>query len=792
MNWLRDYTEVNCDTKTFVEKMTMSGSNVEGVETLGEGISGVVVGKILTIEKHPDADKLVVTQVDVGNETVQVVTGASNISEGDLVPVALPGATLAEGLKIKEGKLRGVSSNGMMCSVEEMGLDPLYWPDAPEVGIYLFNEDYPLGLDCRSIFGLDDEVIEFEITSNRPDCFSLLGLAREAAATLDTEFNYPEVTFNEVDGDINDHASVDVLAQDLCPRFVAKVLVDVSIKPSPKWMQDKLRSVGLRPINNLVDITNFVMTEMGQPMHAYDLEELSHGKIIVRRAREGEIMMTLDGEERVLDETMLVIADEKEVIGVAGVMGGQGSKVKDHTGMILLEAASFRSESVRKTSKKIGLRTDASTKFEKNLDPNNTLLAMERACQLAEMIGAGRVLKGTIDVDAESRTPNKVAYDPDHINHLLGTHIPEEDMVESFKALEFKVNEVERTIVAPTFRPDIELEADLAEEVARLYGYDKLPVTLASGTPTVGKKSFEQKMFGLTRQIMEDCSMNEAMTYSFESPKAFDKLRLPKASQQRLAVTIDNPLGEDFSVMRTSTINGMLQALANNYSKRNEVVKLYEIGTIYEPKAIPLTELPKESQKLTVGMYGDCDFFTLKGVIETLFEAMNCLNLAEWDPNIELSFLHPGRKAAVSLAGKAVGYIGEVHPNVCDAYHIEEKVFVAVIDMKSLLKKASLDHKYTPVPKYPAVNRDVAMLIKETVLVGAIEKVVRQRGGNLLESLELFDVYQGSQIEAGYKSVAYALSFRASDRTLKDKEINKTMTKILNGLETELGATLRK
>lgn len=793
MKWLKDYTDINVDTDEFVAAMTMSGSNVDGVEKLGEEISGVVVGKILEIEQHPDADKLVVTQVDVGQDApVQIVTGANNIKVGDIVPISLPGAELAGGLKIKNGKLRGVESNGMMCSVEELGLDPMYWPDAPEHGIYIFDEAYELGTDVKPIFGLDDVHVEFEITSNRPDCFSVIGLAREAAVTLGTEFRYPEVSYEEIEGDINEVAAVEVLAPELCPRFVAKVLVDVDIKPSPKWMQDKLRSAGIRPINNLVDITNFVMVEMGQPMHAYDLEELTNGKIIVRTAGDGEIMMTLDGEERELDSSMLVIADEKEIIGVAGVMGGEGSKVKDNTGMIILEAANFNSMSVRKTSKKIGLRTDASTKFEKNLDPNNALLAMERACQLAEMVGAGRVLKGTIDIDAGSRTPNTVSYDPDSINRLLGTEISEADMVETFKALEFQVDEANRSVVAPTFRPDIEREADLAEEVARIYGYDKLPVTLATGTPTVGKKSFSQKMEDLTRQIMEDCSLNEAMTYSFESPKAFDKLGLPEDSPLRTAVTIDNPLGEDFSVMRTSTMNGILTALSNNYAKRNEVAALYEIGTIYEPKTVPLTELPKESQKLTIGMYGNCDFFDVKGVLETLFEAMNCLDKADWDPSIELSYLHPGRKAKVMLGEKEIGFIGEVHPNVCDAYEIDTKAYVAVIDMASLIKKASLDHKYTSVPKYPAVNRDISMKVADDVLVGSIEKIIRQRGGKLLEKVNLFDVYKGEHMEEGFKSVAYALSFRAPDRTLKEKEINKTMAKILNGLENQVGATLRQ
>ncbi|PKM56213.1 MAG: phenylalanine--tRNA ligase subunit beta [Firmicutes bacterium HGW-Firmicutes-5] len=792
MNWLKEYVTIDNDVQTFADKMTMSGSNVDRIEKKGEAITDVVIGKVLEIVKHPDADKLVVTQVDVGEKNIQIVTGAENMKVGDLVPVALPGANLAEGLKIKEGRLRGIASNGMMCSVEELGLDPEHFPDAPEHGIYIIKGDYPLGSDAKPVFGLDDAIIEFEITSNRPDCFSLLGIAREAAATVDADFHYPEIHFNEVAGDINQHASVEVVATDLCPRFVAKVLVDVDIKPSPKWMQDRLRSVGIRPINNLVDITNFVMVEMGQPMHAYDLEELIHGKIIVRRAKDKEKMMTLDGEERELDDTMLVIAGEEEVIGVAGVMGGEGSKVKDHTGMILLEAANFDPASIRKTSKKIGLRTDASTKFEKHLDPNTALIAMERACQLAEMIGAGRVMAGIIDVNNSKREPNKVAYNVGNINRLLGTDISEEEMVGYFKRLEFVVNEEQKEILAPTFRADIECEADLAEEVARLYGYDLLPTTLATGTPTVGKKNFTQRMEDLTRQIMEDCSLNEAMTYSFESPKVYDKLKLELDSPLRVAVKIDNPLGEDFSVMRTSTVNGMLQALSNNYAKRNEKVGLYEIGTIYEPKAIPLKELPKESQKLTIGMYGDCDFFKLKGILETLFEAFNCLDLAKWDPNLDVSYLHPGRKAKVLLKNKDIGYIGEVHPDVLDAYDIHDKAYIAVIDMKDLIDEATLDHKYTPVPRYPAVNRDLAMLVKEEILVGTIEEVIRRYSGKILEKLELFDVYKGKQIEAGYKSVAYALSFRAADHTLQEKEISKTMEKILKGLENELGATLRK
>ncbi len=791
MNWIKDYVDIDCDIETYCDAMTMSGTKVETYEVTGEEITNVVVGKIESIEAHSDADKLVVTQVDVGAELIQIVTGASNISVGDYVPVALPGAELSEGLKIKKGKLRGVASNGMLCSVEELGLDREDYPEAPEYGIYLFGEPQKPGSDVKPFFGLGDAVVEYEVTSNRADCYSIIGIAREAAATFGKPFKFPEINYAEVEGDINTCASVDVLDGDLCPRFMAKVLVDVNIGPSPKWLQDKLRSVGLRPINNLVDITNFIMVEMGQPMHAYDLEELEDGKIIVRRAHEGEIMKTLDGEDRVLDSSMLVIADKNEPIGIAGLMGGEGSKVKDNTRSILFEAANFKPASIRHTSKKIGLRTDASTKFEKNLDPNNVELAINRACQLAEMIGAGKVLKGTIDVYKNKRKKNIVGYNPDNINRLLGTSVTEEQMIGYFKSLELEVDEANRTVTTPTFRADIEREADLAEEVARLYGYDKIPVTLASGTPTVGKKTFEQKIEDITKLVMEDHGFNEAMTYSFESPKSFDKLNLPEEDGIRKAIVIDNPLGEDFSVMRTTTVNGMMEALSNNYAKRNKMVRLYEIGKTYLPDAVPLKKLPTEKVNLTVGLYGDCDFFEAKGVVETLFERLNCLDNTAFAPSKEKAFLHPGRQASVTVKGCYAGFIGEIHPDVCDNYGISEKVYVMELDMTVITEAASLDHVYTPVPKYPAVLRDIAMLVKDEVLAGDIDKVIRQRGGSYLERCDLFDVYKGKQIEAGYKSVAYSLSFRAADHTLKEKEIDKAMKKIMNGLEFELGAKLR-
>lgn len=791
MNWLKAYTDISCDTSTFVEKMTMSGSNVEGIEVLGEEISGVVVGRIIKIEEHPNADKLVVTQVDIGEEVIQIVTGAKNIAEEDLIPIALPGALLADDLKIKKGKLRGVESNGMMCSIEELGLEVSAFLEAPENGIYIFEEEYELGMDVKPLFGLNDTVVEFEITSNRPDCFSVIGLAREASAVFNEEFRYPETEYEVVADKDDKQISVEVLAEDLCPRFVTKIITDVVIETSPRWLQKRLRSVGIKPINNLVDITNFIMVEMGQPMHAYDLDTLVDKKIIVRRALDEESMTTLDGEERELDSSMLMIADGSGVIGIAGIMGGENSKIQDNTTTILLEAANFKAASIRKTSKKIGLRTDASTKFEKKLDPNNTIFAMERACQLITVLGAGKVLDSTIDIDAKTRIPNEVSYNSERINKLLGTDIAEKEMVRFFRRLEFKVDEDEKIVTVPTFRGDIEGEADLAEEVARLYGYDRLPTTLDTGTPTVGKKSFEQKMEDLTRRTMEDASMCEAMVYSFESPKSFDKLGLADDSIIRKVATIDNPLGEDFSIMRRSTMNGILGALSTNYANRNENVRLYEIGTIYQPESLPLEKLPEESKKLTIGMYGDCDFFFIKGVVESLFDTMNFLDDIEFDPDIKLSFLHPGRKAKILLEAKEIGYIGEVHPTVTENYDIEEKVYVAVLDMDNMINKASLDHKYTTVPKYPAVNRDLAMLVKDDILVGEIKKIIKMRGGKLIENIALFDVYKGSQIKEGYKSVAYALSFRAVDHTLKEKEIGKTMKKILSGLETELGATLR-
>lgn len=793
MKWLNEYVSIDCDINEYCDAMTMSGSKVETYEELGKEITGVVVGKILEIERHPDADKLVVTKVDVGEEIIQIVTGADNISVGDYIPVALPGAELADGLKIKKGKLRGIESDGMMCSVEELGLSRDDFTEAPEHGIYLFSEAKELGVDVKPFFGLDDVVVEYEVTSNRPDSFSVLGIAREAAATFNKEFKMPVVEYTSYEGNASDLMKVTIEDDKLCKRFVGKVITDVKIEESPKWLKDKLRSCGVRPINNLVDITNFIMMEQGQPMHAYDLAKLTDKEIRVRAAKEGESIMTLDGEERKLDEGTIVIADASKPIGIAGVMGGETTKVLDDTKTIFFEAANFNGTTIRKGSKKLGLRTDASSKFEKHLDPNLAMEAMERACQLIDMLGAGKVMDGVIDVYPVKREPKEVSYDVDAINKLVGTKVSEEDMLSIFKRLEMQVDSDKKLVIVPTFRPDINITADLAEEVARMYGYDKIPVTLATGTPTVGKKNHKQRVEDITKKMMAACGISESMSYSFEAPKAYDALGIDSDHILHKYVTISNPLGEDFSVMRTTTVNGMLQALSTNYNRRNETAKLYEIGRTYLPKALPLTEYPIENDYLTIGMYGeDIDFFTVKGVIETTMNSLGIKDDITYSADIDMPFLHPGRKANVLYKGEIVGYLGEVHPDTLDNYDIDTRCYLSVLDMSVLVKLTNLQTSFKPVPKYPAVKRDLALLVKEDILVGQIEFYIKQRGGKILESYDLFDVYQGEQIEAGHKSVAYALTFRADDHTLAEKEIAAAMKKILKGLEFELGVTIRQ
>lgn len=802
LSWIKAYVpELDVTAQEYTDAMTLSGTKVEGYEELDADLDKIVVGQIDKIEKHPDADKLIICQVNVGAETVQIVTGAPNVKEGDKIPVVLdggrvagghePGQRVAGGIKIKKGKLRGVESAGMMCSIEELGSNREMYPEAPEYGIYIFPEDTEVGADAVELLGLHDVVFEYEVTSNRVDCYSVVGIAREAAATFRKEFVPPVVTAVGNDEDVNDFIKVTVEDQDLCPRYTARVVKNIKIGPSPKWMQRRLASVGIRPINNLVDITNYVMEEYGQPMHAYDLDTIAGGQIVVRRAKENETFVTLDGQERKLDESVLMICDGEKSVGIAGIMGGENSMITDDVHTMLFEAACFDGTNIRKSSKKVGLRTDASGKFEKGLDPNNAEAAMNRACQLIEEMGAGEVVGGMVDVYSKKKEPVRVPFDADEINGLLGTNISKEEMLSYFKKIDLEYDEASNEVIAPTFRHDLFRMADLAEEVARFYGYDNIPTTLPRGEATTGKLSFKLRVEEIARDIAEFCGFSQGMTYSFESPKVFDKLLIPSDSPLRNTVDIMNPLGEDYSIMRTTSLNGMLTSLATNYNRRNKNVRLYELGNIYLPKSLPLTELPEERMQFTLGMYGDGDFFSMKGVVEEFFEKIGLHKKETYDPNAGKTYLHPGRQANIIYDGVVVGYLGEVHPDVADTYGIGTKAYVAVLDMPEITKRATFDRKYTGIAKFPAVTRDISMVMPKEILVGQVEEVIEKKGGAYLESYALFDLYEGAQIKEGYKSVAYSIVFRAKDKTLEEAEISQAMEKILAGLE-ELGIELRK
>ncbi|WP_270496585.1 phenylalanine--tRNA ligase subunit beta [Eisenbergiella porci] len=802
LSWIKAYVpELSCTDQEYCDAMTMSGTKVESYERLDRNLEKIVVGQIEKIEKHPDADKLIVCQVNIGAETIQIVTGAPNVKEGDKVPVVLDGGKVAgghdggplpeEGISIKAGKLRGVPSNGMMCSIEELGSSRDMYPEAPENGIYIFSDDVEVGSDAIDALGLRDTVFEYEITNNRIDCFSILGIAREAAVTFHKPFVPPVVNVHENGENVNDYIKVEVKDPDLCPRYCARVCTNIKIAPSPKWMQRRLAASGIRPINNLVDITNYVMEEYGQPMHAYDLSTIAGGQIIVRRAKDGDEFQTLDGQVRKLDSEVLMICDAEKEVGIAGIMGGENSKITDDVKTVLFEAACFNGTNIRKSAKRIGLRTDASGKFEKGLDPNNSVEAINRACQLIQELGCGDVVGGIVDVCAPLKERVRIAFEPERINALLGTQIPEAEMLDYFKQLEFDYDADKKELIIPTFRQDIEGFADVAEEVARFHGYDKIPTTLPSGEATTGKLSFKLRIEEKARDIAEYCGFSQGMCYSFESPKVFDKLLLDQDDVLRKAVTIANPLGEDFSVMRTISLNGILTSLATNYNRRNKDVKLYELGNVYLPESVPVTTLPEERMQFTLGFYGDGDFYTMKGVIEEFLESIGMKDKKEYDPKAGKNFLHPGRQANIIYGGKVLGYLGEVHPEVLDNYGIGTKAYVAVLDMPEIIPFATFDRKYEGIAKYPAVTRDISMVVPREILVGRIEAVIAQRGGKILESYALFDIYEGSQIKAGFKSVAYTLTFRAKDRTLEDADVSAAMKKILNGLQG-LGIELRQ
>ncbi len=801
LSWIKAYVpDLDCTAQEYTDAMTLTGTKVEGFECLDADIDKIIVGQIIRIEKHPDADKLVICQVDTGSETIQIVTGAPNVYEGMKVPVCLDGGRVAGGhdgsrtpggIKIKKGKLRGIESCGMMCSIEELGSSKDFYPDAPEDGIYDMGPDAVTGSDAIEALGLHDVVFEYEITSNRVDCYSVLGIAREASATFRKKFIPPEVKETGNGENVNDMVSVEVKDTDLCTRYCARMVKNIKLAPSPAWMQRRLAASGIRPINNIVDITNYVMEEYGQPMHAYDYDMLAGHKIVVRRAADGEVFRTLDGQDRTLDSSMLMICDGEKAVGLAGIMGGENSKITDNVKTMLFEAACFDGTNIRLSSKKAGLRTDASGKFEKGLDPYNAEAAINRACQLVEELGAGEVVGGMVDVFPVKPQAKSLPFEPDKYNKLLGTNVSREDMLSYFERLGLDYDKDSDEIRIPSFRQDLLRTCDMAEEVARFFGYDKIPVTLPSGESTSGKLSFKLRVEELARQVAQYCGFSQSMNYSFESPKAFDKLLIPEDSGLRQAITIMNPLGQDFSIMKTQALNGMLSSLATNYNRKNKNVRLYEIGNIYIPKALPLTELPDERTRFTLGMYGEGDFFTMKGVVEEFFEKAGLKKRIIYNPDHKKPFLHPGRQADIVYDGQTVGYLGEVHPVVAGNYGINDRVYYADIDMPYIVELADFDKKYEGIAKFPASTRDISLVADKSVMIGTMEDAIIRRGGKLLESCSLFDIYEGEQVGEGKKSVAFSLVFRAKDRTLADTEINEIMDKILAEL-TKLGAVLRQ
>lgn len=797
MNWIKEYVpELDCTPKEWTDAMTLSGTKVETCTILNKNLDKIVTGKIKSIEPHPDADHLVICQVDIGKEApIQIVTGASNMKVGDVVPVVLDGGKVAgghdggplpeDGITIHAGALRGVPSNGMMCSIEELGSSREFYPEAPESGLYIFPEGTAVGQDAPALLGLNDAIHEYEITSNRVDCYSVLGIAREAAATFGKTFHMPREEKSGNGEDIHDYLDVSVLDPELCPRYTARMVKNIHLAPSPKWMQIRLASAGIRPINNIVDITNYVMLEYGQPMHSYDYDLIRGHKIIVKCAEDGDSFETLDQQVRKLDHTVLMINDAEGPIGIAGIMGGQNSKITDDVRTMVFEAATFDGTNIRLSARKVGDRTDASAYFEKGLDPNLAEAAINRACALIEQLHAGEVVGGMIDVYPVKREPSVVKCTATEINNLLGTEFTPEEIKAYLERVELstEINGDELTVTAPTFRQDIHRMCDIAEEVARFYGYANIPMTLPANTDNVGGLAPDLLVNERVRHYAQALGYSQAFMYSFESPKVYDKLKFADDALEKRYITISNPLGEDFSVMRTSSMNGMLTSLSTNYNRRNKVAKLYEMANIYLPKALPLTELPDERMQLTLGAIGESDFFSMKGDVEVILNQLGLKGRFHYDAACNKPFLHPGRKANILYDGKVIGYLGEVHPDVLDNYGIGEKAYVAVVDMPSVYPYVNDNIKYTPLAKFPAVSRDFSMLVPMSVTAGEIEDMLVQRSGKLLESVKLFDVYVGAQVLAGFKSMAYTVTLRAQDHTLTEDEINGTVKKILNGLE---------
>lgn len=788
--WLREFVDITATDKEYDSVMTLAGQKVETTERMDAEIKNVVVGKVLSMKKHENSDHMWVCMVDCGaGEPVQIVTGAQNVHEGDLVPVAQHNSYLPGGIHITKGKLRGVESCGMLCSYKELGLTEHDCPEAYADGIWILNdEDCTVGEDMNIVIGNDDSIVEFEITNNRPDCYSLIGLARETAAAFNVPMKHHEpVVKGGAEGDLGELLDVDVQADDLCPRYTARMVRNVKIAPSPKWMRQRLRSAGIRPINNIVDITNYVMVEYGQPMHAFDYRYVKGGKIVVRRAGEDKTLTTLDGNVRALQPDMLVIADETKPVGLAGVMGGENSEIVDDTVDVVFESANFLGSSIRKTALALGMRTDASAKFEKDIDPMLTVPAVNRACELVEMLGAGEVMDGMIDVLNYVPQPVTVKLEPERINALLGTDIPEADMIEYLRREEVPV--VDGMIQVPSWRPDLRVMADIAEEVARYYGYNNIETTLMRGATTMGGYSDAQKLENAAGAAARAMGYSEIITYSFVSPASFDAIRIPADSPLRRTVKLVNPLGEDTSIMRTVILPSMLDILSRNFAFKNKGVKLYEIGKIYLPK--DGEKLPDEPKRMIFGTYGEHEnFFTLKGEIDAILDQLN-VHPATYIADTKNPSYHPGRCADIVIDGKKMGVIGQIHPLVAETYGIGGEVYVAELDFTGLQAVLAPERVFHSLPKFPTVSRDLALVCEESMTVGMLEACIKKAGGKLLRSVQLFDIYRGPGIAPGKKSIAFSLELRADDRTLTDEDTTGVMNAVLEKLKNDLGVSLR-
>ncbi|MBM7615932.1 phenylalanine--tRNA ligase subunit beta [Alkaliphilus hydrothermalis] len=795
LKWLKEYVDIDQNVIEFGDRMTMSGSKVEGIESFGEGINGVVVGKIESIQPHPNADKLVITQINIGDQTLQIVTGAKNINEGDYIPVATVGSNLAGGLKIKKGKLRGEVSEGMLCSQEELGIPMKLIPEELKDGIWILDKPYKLGANIFDVAELQDDIIEFEITSNRPDCLSMIGMAREAVATIGGRVKHPEVAIKAEDETTTFGVKVDIHDQEGCTRYIARVIKDAVIQPSPLWMQQRLMKAGVRPINNIVDITNYVMLEYGQPLHAFDMDYIADNSIIVRKANDGEIFKTLDDVERQLDETMTVIADTTKALAIAGVMGGEESEVTENTKTILLESAHFNKDRIRATSKQIGLRTEASARYEKGVDSNIASIAADRACQLIEMLGAGTVLKESVDVYPAAKEARQLKIRHGRMNDLLGIKLTVEEMINILKSLEISAEEDGEHLVVtvPTFRDDLQMEADFLEELGRIYGFDKIPSTMAKGNIVVGGKTNGQLIEDRAKESLLSLGFNEILTFSFVSPKSVDKINVGENSIKRNFVKLLNPLGDETSVMRTSLLPNMMEVLSRNVNHKVEAARAFELGSIFIPKSECNAKdpLPYEIANLVIGMYGNEDFYSLKGVVEALFNRLGIKDL-EFEVEKNHTSFHPGRCANIFVGGHIVGVMGELHPQVAENYDISKRCYIAELDFYLMMQFTRVTTMYKPLPKYPAMTRDLAVIVKEEIMVREIEKIIQANGGDILESFELFDLYRGNQIPEGHKSIAYTITYRHSDRTLTDEEVNKVQDAVVAGIKSEIGGTLRE